>query len=105
MNERQALTAAFSRTYKDADRDRKIILLNEFTNLTGYNRSYASRILRNPPTKKKGPTKRKSRIVYGDDVRRALEKIWTILDFICGQRRLVNDRPVEGIRNRPLDRV
>ncbi|OGF65735.1 MAG: hypothetical protein A2Y62_08400 [Candidatus Fischerbacteria bacterium RBG_13_37_8] len=69
----------------------------------GYNRKYASWLLRNYGKKvfksnksgyvvyqaesaAKRLTKRNRPRIYGEEVEKALKKIWAILDFICGKR-------------------
>ena len=77
--------------------------MDEFIALTGYNRTYAARILSLAAGKvigysrscgkrikyvigKDKKTKRKANKIYGYDVFLALKKIWTIFDFICSKR-------------------
>jgi hypothetical protein len=68
-------------------------MLNEFCKLTGYNRSYASRKLRQAkqtrPYKKvnKTPQRGKGRKkLYGPECLEPLLKIWAVLDMVCGRR-------------------
>ncbi len=86
MNERRTLTKVFADRYRKAGKKDKILLLNEFVVLTGYNRSYATRALRDFKPVRAVRKKRPSRVVYDSDVRLALEKIWTVLDYVCGKR-------------------
>ena len=77
--------------------------MDQFTTLTGYNRSYASRILNLREGKtigyvkvygrkvkyvigKNKSIKRKKKKIYGKDVFLQLKKICAIYDFICGKR-------------------
>ncbi|MCR9144593.1 MAG: ISNCY family transposase, partial [bacterium] len=46
MNERRTLAKVFAEKYRRARKKDKGILLDEFVELTGYNRSYATRALR-----------------------------------------------------------
>ncbi len=96
MKERKAVTAEISKRYKRATKKQKGIILDEFTALTGYNRTYASYLLSNceKVIKLKGinlkadpklKTKRGSRY-YGNSVKRALIRLWEIMDCPCGKR-------------------
>lgn len=84
--DRKALTRAFALEYRNARRLRKTAILNEFLQLTGYNRSYATRALRSILRPKPVRKKYSRAPAYGPDVRTALEKIWLLMDCICGQR-------------------
>lgn len=89
MSDRKSLTKVFIEKYRYASKREKIVILNEFIDYTGYNRSYATRVLRNISSiEKPGITgsKRKHRHRYDNDVKTALEKIWGISDYICGKR-------------------
>jgi hypothetical protein len=80
--------------YRKATKKRKSLILDEFCNLTGYNRSYASRKLRAKKTSrmrkkqlkasKKGKQGRKP--IYGPDLIKPLIKIWAVMDLACGKR-------------------
>lgn len=87
--------------YQRARKKDKITILDEFCNLTKYNRSYASYILRNYGRKfylRKdgeliavligGPTKSKKYKpkLYNGTTINVLKKIWYICDCICGKR-------------------
>jgi hypothetical protein len=93
MSEKRSVASVLSGEYRKATKKRKKEILNEFVNLTGYNRSYASRKLRQPqkePARKNSgnnmPDKRGRKKVYGLEVIEPLRKIWTGLDFACGKR-------------------
>ena len=45
MRQKKAVTAEFKGRYAKLSKKEKGVLLDQFTTLTGYNRSYASRIL------------------------------------------------------------
>jgi hypothetical protein len=47
MKERRPVTAVLATRYQKASKKEKNIILNEFTQLTRYNRSYAAFLLRN----------------------------------------------------------
>jgi hypothetical protein len=106
MRERQAVTRQLAVEYKRATKKQKGRILDTLTALTGYNRSYAARVLRqrakytvvgrgvvdgvkvtlveDERTKRK--KKRKRHRIYGKDVLVALQKVWVICDGICGKR-------------------
>jgi len=103
IRNKKEITAEIQERYKKASRKQKKTILDEFVALTGYNRNYASRVLRQYYGKligSIGSGKRKIRYVvgkdkrskrnrkrfYDDDVTEALKKIWAILDMPCGKR-------------------
>ncbi len=98
MKEKKAVTKEQAKRYRRASRKEKGVMLNEFTALTGYNRTYASYVLSRHGREVKGvPGKvfvgefrkkhtRKRESYYGMDVKKELIKIWEIMDYICGKR-------------------
>jgi hypothetical protein len=105
MRQRKAVTKELRKRYNRATKKKKTIMLDEFCAVTGYNRSYASWILKIKKDKvlgyvktggrtikfvaekKKKKKKKKGRPrIYTYDVFLALRKIWVIFDFICGKR-------------------
>jgi len=99
MSERRAVVKAFARDYRKARKKRKGDFLDRFVSATGYNRAYAASLLRNhgrriylgnkvvlvgDATKKIKRKKRKR--YYGEDVKKALERFWVMLDFISSKR-------------------
>jgi hypothetical protein len=93
MSERQSVANVLREEYHKSSKKRKKEILNEFVRLTGYNRSYASRKLRNShqSTARKNfgknvPGKRGRSKVYGPEVIEPLSKVWAGLDFACGKR-------------------
>lgn len=103
MKHRKAVTREIQDRYAKAAKKTKTMILDEFCTTTGYNRTYAARILRLKVGKvigyaiaggkkikyvigKKKKTKRKRARIYGYDVLLKLKKIWAIFDFICGKR-------------------
>jgi hypothetical protein len=103
MKHRKAVTSEVQDRYTKAAKKTKTMILDEFCITTGYNRTYAARILRLKVGKvigyariggkkikyvigKKKKTKRKRDRIYGYDVLLKLKKIWAIFDFICGKR-------------------
>lgn len=98
MKERQAVTAVVAARYRRTCKKDKKTILNEFTQVTGYNRSYAGFLLRawgkrvriNNKLVLVGDGRKKIKRdrprVYDDNVLCALKKIWMIMDCICGKR-------------------
>lgn len=94
MEERRAVVRATARRYQRGAKKEKHKILDEFVELTGYNRCYARRVLRHHGQPAPGPRKgfsgkrRRSRRCrqYDEKVLVALRRIWLILDFICGKR-------------------
>lgn len=93
---RKRITNEVAKRYRKASKKVKGRMLDEFCALTGYNRSYAAWVLRKGPSQKRkakkapvGPVdyrRRGRKPVYTAEVRRALVKIWAILDCPCGKR-------------------
>ena len=103
LRQRKAITKELKTRYNKAAKKEKAKILDEFTALTGYNRCYASCLLKIRNEKvlgyittggkrikyvlgKKKKKKRDRVKIYGHDVFLALKKIWAIFDFICGKR-------------------
>ena len=103
MRQRQAITKELKARYNKATKKEKAKILDEFTALTGYNRCYASCILKIIKEKvlgyitiggkrikyvleKKKKKKRARAKIYDHDVFLALRKIWAIFDYLCGKR-------------------
>ena len=89
MNEKKSITKVFLDRYRYASKHEKMLILNEFIEYTGYNRNYASRVLRTRTTTEiihHNPALRKHTPCYDDEVKSALEKIWGVSDYICGKR-------------------
>lgn len=93
---RKRITQEVARRYRKASKKEKGRMLDEFCALTGYNRSYAAWALRKgPPAEKKaekvplrpaGSRRRGRRPIYTAEVKRALVKVWAVLDCPCGKR-------------------
>jgi len=100
---RKKVTLIYARRYRKASsKKEKSQLLDEFIRLTGYNRCYASWLLRNAGRKvylrtrsgqrvvivadPERKIKRRRARVYDDEVATALKKIWEILDYPCSLR-------------------
>jgi Integrase core domain len=94
MGEGRAVVKATARRYQRGQKKEKQKILDELVKLTGYNRCYARRVLRNQGRRGKGQRKQisgergRSRRgkQYDERVLVALRRIWLILDFICGKR-------------------
>lgn len=98
MKERKVVTKALAEQYRRGTKGAKKRLLDQFADATGYNRSYASRILRNhgrqvrmnPKVVAEGDVRvRPRRTVkrkYDDEVIAPLTKIWEMLDYISSKR-------------------
>jgi len=107
MKEKQAVTKQLALEYKRAAKKQKGEILDSVIQLTGYNRSYAARVLRQrakysivghgvvngvkvtlvEDERTKRRKKRRNRpSKYGRDVLVALQKVWVICDGICGKR-------------------
>jgi hypothetical protein len=107
MREKQAVTRQLAVEYKRATKKQKGGMLDTLTELTGYNRSYAARVLRQraryvvvgrgvvkgikvtlveDERTKRRKKKRKRTRTYDRDVLVALQKVWVICDGICGKR-------------------
>lgn len=86
MKQKQALSWVVRHRYQKARKKDKTKILNEFLSNTGYNRSYARRILGS--LKKQGRKRKYSPRgrVYDISVFYPLRKIWIAADGICGQR-------------------
>ena len=99
MQEKQTVTKAWAEQYRRASKKRKGQILTGFVQATGYNRVYASRLLRNhgkrvqlsPGVVLEGSVRTKAppgprKVIYGPEVLKALKKVWKVMDYICGKR-------------------
>lgn len=101
MAERKKITKIMAQRYQKANKKEKGRILDEIVALVGYNRCYASWVLRNYGRKvlvydngkrtifigeRNLPKKRSKRKIYDENVLVALKKIWAILDFPCSKR-------------------
>jgi hypothetical protein len=102
LQEKKAITKELAKRYNRVKKKEKGKILDEVVVLTGYNRCYASNILRNWTRKltlyskdgktivftedKQHKTKRKRKRIYDENVLMALRRIWLICDCICGKR-------------------
>jgi len=98
MREKRSVVKVVALRYKKASKRQKKVILNEFIELTEYNRCYATYLLRSHGkrirvskdtvvvgdiTKK---ANRKRQKIYDEIVLGVLKKIWFIMDCICGKR-------------------
>lgn len=97
MNERKAVVRATAERYRRSGKKEKGKILDEFTLLTGHNRSYARFVLRNTGRKvhaagkkfiagKQAIERRGRSKIYGKEELTALTRIWKIYDYLCGKR-------------------
>ena len=82
---RRELTAAVAARYRSATKAEKVLILDEFTAVTGFHRKHAIRLLNAPPSKRP-PLKYRRGSVYDEAVRQALVVLWEASDRICGKR-------------------
>jgi hypothetical protein len=98
MAERRVLVRGVSGRYRGSSKKEKGRILDEFVEMTGYNRAYAAWLLnqqgRKVWVKRKvavaGDVKvgwaRKRRRTYGVEVQTVLIRLWKMLDYLCGKR-------------------
>jgi hypothetical protein len=98
VREKQKATKITAARYQRASKKQKGIILDEFMELTGYDRCYASYLLKNHGKKVWTNNKvivigdickrhkRHRQRTYGDDVLKTLKQIWVMMDCICGKR-------------------
>ena len=89
MAEKKKVASQLRARYQKASKKQKGSILDEFIEITGYNHSYAARVLRSaasgaaskkPRTAKVRPKK------YDEAVQAALLFIWNLMDYLCGKR-------------------
>lgn len=102
MQERKSVTREIQKRYKRGSKKEKGIILDEFVKLTGYNRCYASYLLRMWGKEivirtrgrkvvrivgdvRKKANRKKNRL-YDEEVFLALKDVWYICDCMCGKR-------------------
>jgi hypothetical protein len=98
MEERRILVKTHSRSYQRAEKKEKTVMLNQFVEATGYDRTYAARALRTHGKRRHlgkgvvaqadaaGVFKRGRGREYGLELTEPLAKIWENLDYLCGKR-------------------
>jgi hypothetical protein len=85
MATRDELLDAVAARYRSATRAEKGRILTEFTEISGYHRKHAERLLRQGRIADRSRP-RPERRVYDDAVREALVVLWEASDRICGKR-------------------
>ena len=95
MSERKSVTEMAGQRYRRSRKKKKGVILDEFTQLTGYERSYARHVLRGSGRKiysgakryvgRAGSTRARRR-EYDEKVFKVVRQVWKILDFMCGKR-------------------
>lgn len=102
MKEKKAVSREVAKRYQKAQKKEKGMILNEFTQITGYVRCYASYILKNWNKKiilrtktgrriiligdRRIKSRRQKERIYNQKVLTVLKKIWYVMDCICGKR-------------------
>jgi hypothetical protein len=87
MQERRAVVRELAREYLRASKKERGILLDEVVRLTGFNRNYAARALRETAWgRRREPRPRHRKPTYGSDVLGPVKKIWLTLGGISGKR-------------------
>jgi hypothetical protein len=112
MREKKSVTRVIASRYQNSNKKEKGKILDEFVELTGYTRSYASYLLGSHGKKLRitssvvivGDVRKKTRRdrdkIYDSRVLDALKKIWFIMDCICGKRLAPMLREVTGVLER-----
>ena len=95
MSERKSVTEETAGRYRRSGKKGKGRILDEFVQVTGYNRAYARHVLRCSGRKiyagarvyvgRAGPRAVRPR-EYDEKVLTVLKEVWKILDYICGKR-------------------
>jgi hypothetical protein len=101
MSEKKALTKEIGARYRQAGRKEKTAILDEFIKTSGYNRKYASRMLKQygliklvtvdgkqvklKAAKKKRPGNHTGKLVYGSEFVPVLRDIWKFFLYKCGK--------------------
>lgn len=87
MAERRSITREMAKRYAKATKKQRGAMLDELCALSGYNRSYAARLLRARVRGPAPPARRRRRPrAYGGELLPPLRKVWATLDRICGKR-------------------
>src|SRR2546423_9740665 len=97
LKEKRSVTGVVAARYQKASKKEKRAMLDEFTQITGYNRCYSSHLLAShgkqlllnnarlvAKISKRTPHGKQK--IYDHNVKSALKMIWAIMDCICGKR-------------------
>ena len=85
QSRRELLAQVVSR-YREASREQKSIILNEFIASSGYARKYAIRLLSMPIVVPVVSIQRQRKRNYGTEVQEALQILWGAANFIGSKR-------------------
>jgi len=100
MHEKRKITETIAKRYQKKRKKEKILILDEYTKITGYNRDYACHLLSNwgkkiyeiidgePVVYVLGRRKRKKVTrpkIYGKDILKLVRKFWSTSGFLCGK--------------------
>ena len=90
LREKQSLTAHLVRSYEKSGKREKTVILNEFVSNTGYNRSYARRVInmaKSRDFRQRVRIRRVRESKYQPAViLKPLTKLWSMSNCICGKR-------------------
>lgn len=85
MATRDELLRALATRYRSSKRAEKSLILTEFSEVSGYHRKHAERLLRREETADRSRP-RPERRLYDEATREALVVLWEASDRICGKR-------------------
>lgn len=83
---RSELVQAVRLRYREASREAKTRILEEFSSISGYHRKSAIRVLNGTPCPNDDARNRPRPRVYDEAVRQALVVLWEASDRVCGKR-------------------
>jgi len=83
---KRELLAQVAPRYREAGREQKTVILNEFIAATGYARKYAIRLLTLRAISAPGPIRRPRARLYGKEVQEALIIAWEATNYIGSKR-------------------
>jgi hypothetical protein len=90
LQERRSVTRETRRKYRRVPRGEKTEILNEFTDLTEYNRKYALQLLKGTVKASKRPRgasgPRGHPRLYDSAMLAVLKRLWAVFGFMCGKR-------------------
>lgn len=84
--ERMAIANVFKEKYKLASKSERSQIIDDFVQMTGFNRNYASQLLRAQYAHKTSRQFRMRTPYYDEAVQKAVKCIWEMMDYICGKR-------------------